>query len=614
MPHFYGAVGAPIVSQHRWRPRRRPLARGDGRYNLHAVLYLQLLRHRGKRHHYWRNAVAGALTALGHVALVFLLLLSQSLAPATQPNQGDTSPIDVRIVHEQESDEESVPPPPPPLEPPEQPDNSSRSTRKTQSVARQQQPRSSDESDTDAALPPVPVNAPEAPDITPEPAFDKTLNETETVADTAAMAEAERATDEPDVDEGVPEIKLSALPQVVPEPSAMAEPAPQLPDDVATTTVVTRATRKMPRIPIGDTAGGVGKPASGDLTATVSTRVDAGKSELPEVKARTPGIPNGAPPAPQVKAELSAPDVEVTAPERTASQVETAPLAPIPSTPIPQFRAETGKLAVKPDVAVPERNTMDAAVAKVSKPAAAATTATTARASTTASDKTRVRNSSAAPARTGSAANPRASSGDTSWVTADDQFDTGARNGGWRPSGAHAGKDKGSVVLQPRGNSDVMTRKSDKLGYEPTRFDKYWAPENETLADRLLRRFVQKLTWRKTFHLAPGLRLHCRIGPVVVFFGCTGDAPRKPSNKSDDRRLNMAPAGTQSAAHAAASPAESTAGNFTSPVRAHSAPRSPAPAACETARVAGSPPPPGCPDAPVKPSQSDQWYPDSGGR
>jgi hypothetical protein len=149
----------------------------------------------------------------------------------------------------------------------------------------------------------------------------------------------------------------------------------------------------------------------------------------------------------------------------------------------------------------------------------------------------------------------------------------------------------GSVQVVPKGNSDVMTRNSDQLGYKPTVFDQYWAPDNESALDSFLRHFIEKLTVRHTFHVAPGVRVHCVLGPLAIFVSCGGDPPRKAPGNADDPRLNMAPA------------------QPLAPGLAHS---SPAPAAsapsleldntaqCQTARVAGAPPPPGCPGGPTK--------------
>lgn len=192
----------------------------------------------------------------------------------------------------------------------------------------------------------------------------------------------------------------------------------------------------------------------------------------------------------------------------------------------------------------------------------------------------------------------------SSWAHQNDQFRPIAGTGGHgKAAQEQAGKGTPSgvpdfVQVQPHGNSDVMTRRYHRLDYKPTIFNQYWAPENQDLFTEWLQKLVDTLSFHKTFEIAPGVRLHC--GGWLLGFGCGGDPPPPPSAKSNDRRLNMAPSrplvpglGTSTAEPVKSAPPQSSKQSIQ----------------CETARVAGSPMPPGCGPAPVKPYQSDQWKP-----
>lgn len=83
------------------------------------------------------------------------------------------------------------------------------------------------------------------------------------------------------------------------------------------------------------------------------------------------------------------------------------------------------------------------------------------------------------------------------------------------------------------------------IPYTPTRFDKDWAPDHESLGARTVGRAVDKVidktTLKKTVHLPGGIKLHCAVSPLALFAGCSGDDPQPPPKNDDDIRLSMPP-------------------------------------------------------------------------
>ncbi len=579
MPHFYGAVGAPILGGHQWQPHsKRPLVIGDGRGSREALLLLQRLRRGDPAPEYGLRAMAAALTVLVHALVVFLVAVhAPGYAPPADLQELMAS-TEVRIIEVEEP-----PPPPPPVELPKRP-----------------QPRK-------AAPPPLPVKeAPEAamPSIpqvaqaVPEVRVENTMPEVSPVLEMPAPAP--RAAASPPTDVPVPDIEIATdLPRLVPEPSDMALPAPRVQGDHAVARVEAPETpmqpvptlRERPQVDLG-------RPDL-DVSGTLDLPRPTVVRTVPE--AATPDVP---------AARLAAPEVSVT-PDQARVRVEPVTVQPVqmPSatlTPIPESPASrTSPRFDLPVAAVPEpqapRVEMPALHAEMTVPApqtpAPATTTTTAEAVASAERAGPATSESARAADAGESAAD--ASRNDSWLPADDRFQpaTGDGAGASGTGDARDGK-KGYVQLEPRGNSDVMQRSSDRLGYTPTIFEQYWAPDNESLLDTMLRRFVEKLSFKHTFHLAPGVRVHCVVGPLAIFIGCGGDPPRGVSSKSGDERLNMAPAnplvpgmGTQAPATNRSAPEVQVDNDIN----------------CTMARVAGSPPPPGCDKAPATPSRSDRW-------
>jgi hypothetical protein len=165
------------------------------------------------------------------------------------------------------------------------------------------------------------------------------------------------------------------------------------------------------------------------------------------------------------------------------------------------------------------------------------------------------------------------------------------------------------VQLKPRGDTEIMRHGAPNIGYQPTRFEQDWAPEGESSIDTALRHAVEKTTVRHTFHLPRGVRIECAVMPLLpmALFGCRNpDPPPKPVDASVYDRLHLAPA------NPLAPPAPASSRVAAAPmIKLDNG------AECAVARVAGSPPPPGCEGIvlPVKPagpaSSSSSWVPAS---
>ncbi|WP_350015863.1 hypothetical protein ABNK63_13000 [Rhodanobacter sp. IGA1.0] len=203
--------------------------------------------------------------------------------------------------------------------------------------------------------------------------------------------------------------------------------------------------------------------------------------------------------------------------------------------------------------------------------------------------------------------------------TASDQAGK-AQPGGNQP-GAPQGVQKGSaqgepqtglgeyVQLKPHGDTQIMSHGRPDIGYKPTRFEQDWAPEGESSIDTALRRAAEKTRVTHTFHLPRGIRIKCAVNPLIpiALLGCGNpDPPAKPLDQKIYDRLNLAPANpVAKPAVAASSPSPAPMIKFDNS------------AECAAARVAGSPPPPGCEviTLPVKPaapaSSSSSWVPAS---
>lgn len=579
MPHFYGAVGAPIPGRHQWQPHsRRPLVTGSGRGSREARLLLQRLRKGHSSPEYGLRATATVLTMLVHALVVFLIMVHHPghAPPADLPEQ--MASTEVRLI-----DKPAPPPPPPPIKLPERPRGKT-----APSVDVKEAP--------EAAMPPIPQVGPSTPEIrlsgaTPE------LNPV-----LEAPAPTPPAAANPPTDEAMPDVDIAqSLPRVVLETSDMALPTPTLQGDRPPEPVEAPAVQPVPA-PRTETRVEIGQP---DLEVSGAIDVKRPSRKTVTAEVATPEVPAVRLAGPEVTATPEqAPDIAVEPSRAPTVHVPSAAMAPIPEAP-----SETSTPALDlpvADVAEPQAPHVQApslrvetSAAKAEAPASAATVTQTADETQNRRETGETQSVSGAEKQT---AQTSSAQGSDSWLPASDQFEpssgesTGAGSG--RNAAGAEDNGKGYVQLEPRGNSDVMRRSSDRLGYKPTIFDQYWAPENESVLDTFLRHFVEKLTVKHTFHVAPGVRIHCVMGPLAIFIGCGGDPPRAASGKSGDDRLDMAPANPLVPGLGSSAPATSRSApdvQVDNDVK------------CAMARVAGGPPPPGCAKAPVKPSQSDRW-------
>jgi hypothetical protein len=89
------------------------------------------------------------------------------------------------------------------------------------------------------------------------------------------------------------------------------------------------------------------------------------------------------------------------------------------------------------------------------------------------------------------------------------------------------------------------------IPYKPTRFNKDWAPANQSLGAKaaskvgeVFDKAVEKTTLKETVKVG-GARVHCAISPLLLFAaGCKGDDPAPPPKNDNDIRLSMPPAET----------------------------------------------------------------------
>ena len=192
-------------------------------------------------------------------------------------------------------------------------------------------------------------------------------------------------------------------------------------------------------------------------------------------------------------------------------------------------------------------------------------------------------------------------------ITATSQLETGATPSGARgkslaagqPGGNQPGATQGArqgavgeyVQLKPAGDTEIMRRGGPDIGYQRTRFDKDWTPEDESSIDTALRRAVDKTTLKRTVHLPRGVRIECAVKPLlpIALFSCRNpDPPAAPVADNVYDPMHLAPAEP-----------------LAPPVEASSAPVTPASASapmirfdhraeCAAARLSGGPAPPGC--------------------
>lgn len=101
--------------------------------------------------------------------------------------------------------------------------------------------------------------------------------------------------------------------------------------------------------------------------------------------------------------------------------------------------------------------------------------------------------------------------------------------------------DAGYVENKPTGDTKIMQH-TTSVPYKATRFEKDWQKGGGSSVDDALKKAVDKSTVTHTFHVAPGLRIHCSVSLLALGGGCSGDPPPPPPSNDGDMRMNMAPA------------------------------------------------------------------------
>lgn len=101
--------------------------------------------------------------------------------------------------------------------------------------------------------------------------------------------------------------------------------------------------------------------------------------------------------------------------------------------------------------------------------------------------------------------------------------------------------EPGYVQRMPQDDAKLMQHGSP-ITYKPTRFDKDWHKSGGSSVDDALKKAVDSTTAEHTFHIAPGVRIHCSVSLAALSGGCGGDPPPPPPSKDGDMRLSMAPA------------------------------------------------------------------------
>ena len=99
----------------------------------------------------------------------------------------------------------------------------------------------------------------------------------------------------------------------------------------------------------------------------------------------------------------------------------------------------------------------------------------------------------------------------------------------------------GYVQHMPQDDGKLMQHDSP-VTYKPTRFDKDWHKGGGSSVDDALKKAVDSSTVDHTFHVAPGVRIHCAISFAALSGGCGGDPPPPPPSNDGDMRMSMAPA------------------------------------------------------------------------
>jgi hypothetical protein len=108
-------------------------------------------------------------------------------------------------------------------------------------------------------------------------------------------------------------------------------------------------------------------------------------------------------------------------------------------------------------------------------------------------------------------------------------------------SSAPPAPEPGYVQKMPQGDTKIMQH-TTPVPYKATRFENDWSKGGGSSVDDTLKKAVDSSTVKHTFHVAPGVRIHCAISFAALAGGCGGDPPPPPPSNDGDMRMNMAPA------------------------------------------------------------------------
>jgi hypothetical protein len=568
-----GYVHTPIAEHHRWSPySRRAIASGWGPAGHAARMLLHEMRWRRPPRQFGLKSVALLLSILVHLLGLTALLLVRP-PPAAEPvPQGQENAIQVRFI-----ESHPAPPPPPPIPAPPEPVKAPRTARRTASPP-SRAPRH--------APAPVPARVRPRPRIQPPAAKVAVARPAVTPPDVAPVTPTPVPTPTPPPAKTPAAAKPALPPVALPPPkpvleiSPMAVPPPRVTlPETAPVTLATSTTAKLQPVPTPRPRIAPQAPVAPAIEVQQTSPSLARANAVTATPAATPMPPIEADTRPAI-APIPAPAVSVRLPVQPAPLAAITPVTPAPASsqvlPAAPLSAPRVQIARVQAPSAPQVQAPATALAPVSPTFRAAPSP--------------ARPSSVpAPARVASVTPPPSTS--TNWALQSDTFSRklAAKPGRGKAEQAQAGKGSphgvpGYIQRQPQGNSDVMSREYRGFHYKRTIFDQYWAPDNQSLLTSMLQRLVDALSFHKTIELGHGARINC--GGWLLGFGCGGSPPDPMSKMSNDRRLDMAPAKPLvpglGASVAAPPPAPS-------PVSSGASVR------CETARVAGSPLPPGCP-------------------
>jgi hypothetical protein len=477
---------------------------------------------------------------------------------------------------------------------------------------------------TPTLQPPVP------PKFQPEPVRKPQLEGTRPLPPPASLAMPELPPQTP------PTITTSSivLNALVPKSSAPPSVAPARPQIAAAPPVPELQPIPLPAQP----------SPSVNLQTQLSPPVPSVPRELPQVQApaiqiaETPPVqapptvapPAGAPqetvppvPAEVPKVQLQAPTVKIVTPDRLPTQA-VQPSVERPQLSTPPAVATATAPATEPESASKPAESSVPAPAQSPTAASSPGEANTARDVSTAPNAMPQGSETAVPGEPNGVVNAPENVGSQANAS---QPATGQGNsqgtgekaqGEGLPGGNQAGAAQGEkhgelgsyVQLKPHGDTEIMSHGTPNIGYKPTRFEQDWTPEGESSIDTALRHAVEKTTIAHTFHLPRGVRIECKVIPLLpmALFGCGNpDPPAMPLAKKIYDRLNLPPANP-------AIPAVPAASSTVPVVAAVKLDNS---VQCADARVTGGPMPPGCEGAPpIKPirmptSSSSSWVPAS---